>query len=176
MFRTKAARDLNFEQKAAVQSILEGCNRPLPFLVFGPPGTGKTKTIVAAIAEIIKTTKKHVLVCSMSNVACDEIMKRLLKILEREEVFRMYAKTHKPELVHPSIMAACNLRNGKFSFPCLQFLYGFRVLVCTIYTAGVICRARDVDPYFDASHFSYTFIDEAAFVHETTTLSAIAGK
>ena len=36
-----ANRSLNDEQCAAVYKIVEGGRRPLPFIVFGPPGTGK---------------------------------------------------------------------------------------------------------------------------------------
>lgn len=36
-----ANRDLNDEQRATVLKIVEGGRRPLPYVVFGPPGTGK---------------------------------------------------------------------------------------------------------------------------------------
>ena len=42
----------NDKQKQAVQHILEGCSKPYPYLVFGPPGTGKTVTIVEAIKQV----------------------------------------------------------------------------------------------------------------------------
>ena len=34
---------LDTQQRMAVQRILEGQYAPLPFMVFGPPGTGKTR-------------------------------------------------------------------------------------------------------------------------------------
>lgn len=43
-------------------------------------GTGKTKTLVAAIEQIVRTTDQNVLVCASSNAACDEIAVRLLKV------------------------------------------------------------------------------------------------
>ena len=42
----------NVEQKQAVENILAGTSKPYPYLVFGPPGTGKTVTIVEAINQV----------------------------------------------------------------------------------------------------------------------------
>lgn len=170
------ANELNREQKTAVKYITEWYNRPLPFLLFGPPGTGKTRVLVASTAVIVRTTKKNVLICAPSNAACDEITERLLKVLQPGEVFRLYAKTHDANSVSRSKRPVCNLQNGEFKFPCLKFLYQYRVLVCTLSTAGCLVRAREVDPDFSSSHFGFTLIDEAAFTHESNTLIPIAGK
>ena len=45
-------RNLNSEQEQAVQKIVSGSSRPAPYLVFGPPGTGKTVTLVEAIKQV----------------------------------------------------------------------------------------------------------------------------
>ena len=47
-------RNLNNEQKQAVQRIVSGSSRPAPYLLFGPPGTGKTVTSVEAIKQVRK--------------------------------------------------------------------------------------------------------------------------
>ena len=51
-FRSFYDRNLNSEQKQAVQKIVSGSSRPAPYLVFGPPGTGKTVTLVEAIKQV----------------------------------------------------------------------------------------------------------------------------
>ena len=45
----------NEEQEQAVKNIVTGTSRPIPYLVFGPPGTGKTVTIVEAIKQVHAT-------------------------------------------------------------------------------------------------------------------------
>lgn len=42
----------NIEQYTAVCNIVAGVSKPAPYLVFGPPGTGKTVTMVEAIKQV----------------------------------------------------------------------------------------------------------------------------
>ena len=42
----------NAEQKQAVKHIINKSAKPAPYILFGPPGTGKTATIVEAIKQV----------------------------------------------------------------------------------------------------------------------------
>lgn len=44
--------ETNEEQCKAVTHIVTGMSRPAPYLIFGPPGTGKTVTMVEAIKQV----------------------------------------------------------------------------------------------------------------------------
>lgn len=115
------------------------------------------------------------MVCANSNAACDTITERLVDVLSINEVFRMYAKSFNQKALLNKIRPICNLVDGQFKFPSLDFLYQYRVVVCTLTTAGCIVKARGVDKNFDPAHFAYVVIDEAACVQETSLLIPIAG-
>jgi len=71
-FRNK---QLNDSQQQAVKAILQ--NEDIT-IVHGPPGTGKTTTLIEAIVQLIKNGEK-VLVAAPSNTAVDNIAKGLLQ-------------------------------------------------------------------------------------------------
>lgn len=165
---------MNPEQKAAVDSIVNTKNYPLPFILFGPPGTGKTKTLVAAIEQIVRSTTKRILVCAQSNAAADEIAIRLSNILTENQMFRMYARSFDERKLNSVIEPYSNWtysEEKKFTYPSFNFLAEFRVIICTLSTSCCFARAA----YIPANHFSYVFIDECASAHETSSLIPIAG-
>ena len=65
---------LNQSQQKAVQKVL--CAREVA-IVHGPPGTGKTTTLVEAIGETLRR-EAQVMVCAQSNAAVDWISEQLL--------------------------------------------------------------------------------------------------
>lgn len=165
--------DINAEQKSAVKNILERTSYPYPYILFGPPGTGKTKTLVEAIAQIYKQNEKsvHVLVCATSNSACDEVAKRLLKSIPSNQIFRMYAKTADTSDASTELLAASNFSKKVHYYPDLKMLYQYKIVICTLTTAGRLSQAG-----INTKHFSYIFIDESGSATEPQTLIAIAGK
>ncbi len=66
---------LNFSQNKAVRHILAANDVAV---VHGPPGTGKTTTIVQAIRLVLQT-EKQVLVCAPTNTAVDLITEKLIE-------------------------------------------------------------------------------------------------
>lgn len=65
---------LNASQQAAVQKILSAGNLAI---VHGPPGTGKTTTLVQAIRAMIRQDGRQVLVVAPSNTAVDLLTEKL---------------------------------------------------------------------------------------------------
>lgn len=80
---------LNASQLQAIQQVL---NAEDLAIIHGPPGTGKTTTLVAAIAELCKT-EKPILVTAPSNAATDHITLELgkegLKVVRVGNLSRM---------------------------------------------------------------------------------------
>lgn len=65
---------LNASQQQAVKAIIQNENITI---VHGPPGTGKTTTLIEAIVQLIKAGEK-ILVAAPSNTAVDNIAKGLI--------------------------------------------------------------------------------------------------
>jgi len=68
------APKLNTSQQNAVNKILSANELAI---VHGPPGTGKTTTLVEAIKALIKQDKKQILVVAPSNTAVDLLSEKL---------------------------------------------------------------------------------------------------
>lgn len=69
-------RQLNNSQQEAVKAIVE--NEQLT-IVHGPPGTGKTTTIIEAVVQLVKKGEK-LLVSAPSNTAVDNVARGLLRM------------------------------------------------------------------------------------------------
>ncbi|KAI9348834.1 P-loop containing nucleoside triphosphate hydrolase protein [Pilaira anomala] len=67
---------LNASQKEAVRFAL---GSPEISLIHGPPGTGKTYTLVEIIRQLSVNQKKRVLVCGPSNISVDNLVERLAR-------------------------------------------------------------------------------------------------
>lgn len=71
---TKLCISVLSPKKEAVSKALSSKN---VFLLHGPPGTGKTTTVVEIILQEVKRGSK-ILACAASNIAVDNIVERLV--------------------------------------------------------------------------------------------------
>lgn len=69
------SRSLNEVQRNAVISCMRCKDLGI---IHGPPGTGKTTTIVEFIKQSCKVQKTKILCCAPSNIAVDNILERLI--------------------------------------------------------------------------------------------------
>ncbi|XP_034452521.1 putative helicase mov-10-B.2 isoform X2 [Hippoglossus hippoglossus] len=161
----------NPEQLRAVQHIVAGSSKPAPYLVFGPPGTGKTVTLVEAIKQIEKTQAScHILACAPSNSAADLLCGKILDHVDNFKVFRMYASSRDPKCVPEELQSCSNLVGDCYDFPPKEELMQYRVMVTTLVTAG-----RLVTGGIPSGHFTHVFVDEAGHAVETESLIPLAG-
>lgn len=161
----------NPEQYQAVQHIVAGSSKPAPYLVFGPPGTGKTVTLVEAIKQIEKTQAScHILACAPSNSATDLLCKKIREHVDERKLYRMYATSRDPKCVPEELKACSNLVGDCYVFPAREKLMEYKIVVTTLFTAG-----RLVTGGIPEGHFTHVFVDEAGHAVETECLIPLAG-
>ncbi|XP_063300399.1 helicase MOV-10 [Pelobates fuscus] len=163
----------NEEQKNAVKQIVSGTSRPAPYLIFGPPGTGKTVTMVESIKQVLKCIPDaRVLTCAPSNSACDLLCQRLMKHVDRGQIYRLLASSRNYRDVPEEIKPCGNWddRNGCYVYPRKLVLMNYRVIITTLVTAGRLVSAK-----FPNGHFTHVFIDESGHAVEPECVTAIAG-
>ncbi|KAI5951393.1 hypothetical protein KGF54_004467 [Candida jiufengensis] len=103
---------LNQSQKDAINFAINKSNISI---IFGPPGTGKTMTIIELIQQLTKKGEK-ILVCGPSNISVDTILERLGKNYKPNELIR---------LGHPARLLPINLQH---SLDVLSKSYGKEVI------------------------------------------------
>ncbi|XP_019113691.2 putative helicase mov-10-B.1 [Larimichthys crocea] len=163
----------NPQQHAAVQRIVAGSSKPAPHLVFGPPGTGKTITLVEAMNQVSRADPSvHILACAPSNSACDLLCERLLVHMDSHKVYRMYASSRDPRNVPKNLLKCCNWdpSQDSFVFPEAGTLMKYTIVVTTMITAG-----RLVSGGIPVGHFTHVFLDEGGQAVEPECVIAIAG-
>ncbi len=158
----------NPEQWEAVSRIVEGSHQPYPFLVFGPPGTGKTTTLVETILQFVNSKpESKVLVCAPTNTAADELCKRLTR-LNGSEMLRLMAYSRDPREVEASILPYTHTDpDGHFVLP--PFLCEKRVVVATLSTASGLFNHG-----IPGGHFDLVVIDEAGYAMEPEIVAVLA--
>ena len=92
--------NLNASQRHAIAFSL---NNQIS-IIHGPPGTGKTYTLVELIQQLVREGER-VLVCGPSNISVDTILERLAKVMPGEYLLR---------IVHPARLLESNLSHSLY--------------------------------------------------------------
>ncbi|KEP52558.1 putative RNA helicase [Rhizoctonia solani 123E] len=148
----------NLEQRNAVIQVTRLPAGSPPFIIFGPPGTGKTVTIVECISQLLDNDQVRVLACAPSNPASDVIAERLISLrgLQPAQLLRLNAKG-RPEDELPEDLVPYSIReDNHFSVPSLDKLNSYRVVVSTCSSAALLFK-HGVNP----GAFTHIFVDEA---------------
>ncbi|XP_072026014.1 RNA helicase Mov10l1-like [Amphiura filiformis] len=153
---------LNVRQKAAVVRVLQGEGRPTPYIIFGPPGTGKTVTVVESILQVHQhIPSSRILACTPSNSAADLLAERLHLSghIKHHELIRLNSFRRNEDSIPDIIRQYC--RDGEE----LEKIAHYRMLVCTCTTSGSFYQLG-----LKAGHFTHVFVDEAGQATEPETL------
>ncbi|CAO2601293.1 RNA helicase Mov10l1 [Lemmus lemmus] len=153
---------LNENQKLAVRRILSGDCRPLPYILFGPPGTGKTVTIIEAVLQVhYALPDSRILVCAPSNSAADLVCLRLheSKVLKPAAMVRVNATCRFEETIIDAIKPYC--RDGEDIWRASRF----RIIITTCSSAGLFYQIG-----VRVGYFTHVFVDEAGQASEPECL------
>ncbi|XP_017077819.1 putative helicase MOV-10 [Drosophila eugracilis] len=182
----------NMEQLQAVQRIVAGPSLQGPYILFGPPGTGKTTTIVEAILQLrLQQPRSRILVTAGSNSACDTIALKLCEYIHSNERLREhFAKQEQPKPDHQLIRVFSRSvhQKGLKSVPALllknsncskniyehfgvSHILKYGITVATLCTVGRLVT----DKLGEHNFFSHIFIDEAGASTEPEALIGIIG-
>lgn len=115
----------------------------VPYLISGPPGTGKTKTLVEAVHQILEHNPyASILVCAPSNPAADTLTRRLAKVLDHTTLFRLNAPTRTFAEVPDDLLSFCEINGTSFGLPPVDRLLSFRVIISTCIDADILNQIR----------------------------------
>ncbi|KAK3948189.1 P-loop containing nucleoside triphosphate hydrolase protein [Pseudoneurospora amorphoporcata] len=135
---------LNYEQRIAVDSVLCQNYGTMPYLISGPPGTGKTKTMIEIALQLVRNVPgcSHILVCAPSEPAADTLADRLSKSMNRKELFRLNRPTRDSREVLSNLLPYCYIQNDVFALPPFAQLMSYRIIVTSCRDASMLMYAR----------------------------------
>ncbi|VDC03812.1 unnamed protein product [Peniophora sp. CBMAI 1063] len=159
----------NQSQLDAVMAILNLPEGSPPFALFGPPGTGKTVTLVEAALQVITQFPNFkLLVTAPSNSAADLVAQRLSAVLRPDALFRLYGRSRQKKDVPENLLPYTLVDGTELDIPPLEKLTKYRVVVCTCVSAAV--------PYnlgIPPGYFNGIFVDEAGQATEPEVMIPI---
>lgn len=160
---------LNERQQTAVKRIVENQSRPFPYIIFGPPGTGKTITLVEAALQIFHLIKtSRVLIVTPSNSAADLIVERLHESgkIGTPDMVRVnsFSRTRNGENISEKVLPYCKTT----SLDVLESVAYHRIIISTCSSIGCFYTLG-----LNTKHFTHAIIDEAGQATEPESMVAI---
>uniref|UniRef100_A0A1I8PWK1 RNA helicase n=1 Tax=Stomoxys calcitrans TaxID=35570 RepID=A0A1I8PWK1_STOCA len=179
---------LNPIQKVAISRILRGEAQNMPYVIFGPPGTGKTVTLVETILQLVKLLpSSRLLVGTPSNSSADLITTRLInsgdlqagdfiRLVSQNQIEKELIPAHlKPYCATIDVAAdgTCNdsmiVTESGLKLKCqMKYLGRHRVTIGTCSTLGNFLQMD-----FPPGHFTHVIIDESGQCTESEVMVAI---
>ncbi|KAK7207996.1 P-loop containing nucleoside triphosphate hydrolase protein [Myxozyma melibiosi] len=178
-------KGLNFEQQRAIDSVVKRNYGDVPFLISGPPGTGKTKTIVELALQLLKADKrKNVLLCAPSDAAADTLALRLRHYLNNKELFRLNHFTRPFAEVPSELLPFCAIDyvdlQDMFVFPEFEALMNYRIVVCSCKDSEILmeaqCSNRALKKYESFVYKSFRMPEPSDRLHWNALLVDEAGQ
>ncbi|CAI9262711.1 unnamed protein product [Lactuca saligna] len=172
---TPISCNLNEEQTRSVEMIL-GCRGGPPYIIHGPPGTGKSVTLTEAILQLYKNRRNtQILVCAPSNNAADHILDRIVEEngveIRKGDLLRLNAQARSLDDIKPDYLQFCSYDDEEMIFSCPTFenLVRYRIIIST-YTSASLLYAEGLQ----MGHFSHIFLDEAGQASEPESMIPIS--
>ncbi|XP_046683381.1 putative helicase mov-10-B.1 [Homalodisca vitripennis] len=161
---------LNEEQKTAVEKFL-GMRKVhhSPFLLFGPPGTGKTTTLIEIIVQVWYKSQRRQLICGPSNAACDFLMQRLIAALPDAKIYRLFSKSATAAQPPPEVVENSNYYQTKDLFEdyLTPDVLDCDIVICTVLTSMKLASITRLQ-------FGYLYIDESGQLSEPDLVIAVS--
>ena len=163
-----ANRTLNDEQRATVFNIVKGKGRPLPYILFGPPGTGKTTTVVETVYQLNRQNEyMNVLLVAPSNDAADILVEKLSSLFPPSEMRRVIAYSRTVDQVSPTVRPY--VAEGLSDVEMCTEIMSYRIIVSTVNLA-----ARFAFYGIPRGHFGALVVDEAGHATEPEVIGVAA--
>ncbi|KAL0489052.1 helicase mov-10-B [Acrasis kona] len=151
--------NLNALQRRFVKAASSFIDRPKkPLVLIGPPGTGKTTTLVETIYQIIKDhPNPHVIACTPSNESADLLCSRLSRYNMVDcNILRVNAFQRDPRTIaDQEVLRYCKIKDGSFVAPSAAEIMRCDIVVVTLSSSS----------YFYGNgiqnHFTHVVVDES---------------
>jgi helicase MOV-10 len=116
-------------------------------LISGPPGTGKTKTIVEIALQLTHNPSflnAHILLCAPSDSAADILIRRLKEHLSIPQLLRLNAASRPIGEVPIDLLGYCYIdgETNLFLLPDFKQLMSYKIVVTTCRDADLLVQAR----------------------------------